>query len=177
MSLLSLLLAVTVFAVVITIALSRLVGVSAADRDLALQVASARNAGAGSGTSVLAGSVKRSTDGQPAAGIAVELFTSGDLTQPLISTATGADGTWAITSLSAGSYQIRFRGAGFVEFWYPNALDSTGAQQIQLADGQKITNLDVVLGGLPASVSGQVLGNDVAGAILTVQSRPTSSPR
>jgi 5-hydroxyisourate hydrolase-like protein (transthyretin family) len=169
LSLLSLLLAVSVFAVVITIALSRLVGVSAADRDLALQVASARTAGAGGGSSALGGTVKRSTDGQPAEGIAVEVFSAGDLTQPLISTATAANGTWAITSLSAGAYEIRFRGAGFVEIWFPSALDSSGAQQIQLADGQKLTNLDVALGGLPSSVSGQVLGNDVAGAVLTVQ--------
>ena len=169
LSLLSMLLALTVFAVVITIALSRLVGVSAADRDLALQVASARTSGAGTGTALLAGTVKRATDGQPAAGIAVELFSGGDLTQPLITTTTATNGTWGISSLSAGTYVIRFRGAGFVELWYPNALTSDTAQQIQVADGQQLTNLDVVLGGLPASVSGQVLGNDVAGAILTVQ--------
>ncbi len=35
--------------------------------------------------------------------------------------------------------------------------------------GQQITNLDVNLGGLPATVSGQVAGTDVAGAVLTVQ--------
>jgi hypothetical protein len=126
LSLLSLLLAVTVFAVVITIALSRLVGVSAADRDLAIQVASARSAGAGgSGSSALGGSVKLLTDGSPAAGVAVEVFASGDLTQPIISTATNDKGAWAVTALSSGGYKIRFRGAGFAEVWYPIAL--TGA--------------------------------------------------
>ena len=35
--------------------------------------------------------------------------------------------------------------------------------------GQQITDLQVNLGGLPATVSGQVVGADVAGAVLTVQ--------
>ncbi len=50
LSLLSLLFAVSVFAVVITIALSRLVGVSAADRDLAIQVAAAQQNAGGAGS-------------------------------------------------------------------------------------------------------------------------------
>jgi 5-hydroxyisourate hydrolase-like protein (transthyretin family) len=170
LSLLSLLLAVTVFAVVITIALSRLVGVSAADRDLAIQVASARSAGAGgSGSSALGGSVKLLTDGSPAAGVAVEVFASGDLTQAIISTATNDKGAWAVTALSSGSYKIRFRGAGFAEVWYPNALTGADAKEVQLEVGQKVTDLQVALGGLPASITGKVVGADVAGSVLTVQ--------
>ena len=169
LSLLALLLAVTVFAVVITIALSRLVGVSAADRDLALQVASARQSGAATGSSALGGKVTYLTGGAPAQDITVEVFSAGDLTNPVISTATGKDGTWAVSSLPAGSYKIRFRGAGFAEVWYPNALDGASAKPVQLDAAQKVTDLAVTLGGLPATISGQVTGSDVAGAILTVQ--------
>ncbi len=169
LSLLALLLAVTVFAVVITIALSRLVGVSAADRDLALQVASARQSGAATGSSALGGKVMYLTGGAPAQDITVEVFSAGDLTNPVISTATGKDGTWAVSSLPAGSYKIRFRGAGFAEVWYPNALDGASAKPVQLDAAQKVTDLAVTLGGLPATISGQVTGSDVAGAILTVQ--------
>ena len=56
LSLLGLLFAATVFATVITIALSALVGQSAADRDLAIQVAAARNSDALAGSSSLGGS-------------------------------------------------------------------------------------------------------------------------
>ena len=169
LSLLSLLLAVSVFATVITIAMSRLVAVSAADRDLAIQVASARSGGAGSGSSVLGGTVKLLAGGGPAQGVTVEVFSAGDLTQPMISTATNDKGAWAVLSMPAGSYKMRFRSAGFAEVWYPNALTGADAKAVQLDAGQKLTNLQVTLGGLPGTISGQVMGADVAGAILTVQ--------
>src|SRR3712207_4735592 len=54
-SLLGLLAAVTVFAIVITVALARLVGQSAADRNLALQVAQARSASSSTGTAAMSG--------------------------------------------------------------------------------------------------------------------------
>lgn len=172
LSLISLLLAVSVFAVVITIAMSRLVGVSAADRDLAIQVAQARNSAAGAGSASLGGTVTFLTGGAPAPDVTVEVFTSGDLTSPVISTATDADGAWTVTSLAAGSYKLRFRGAGFAELWYPNSLTGADAQEVKLEQAQAVTDLAVTLGGLPASISGKVTGSDVAGAILTVQVPP-----
>ncbi len=176
-SLLSLLLAVTVFAVVITIALSRLVGVSAADRDLAIQVAAAQQSDSSTGTSMLGGTVKLLTDGAPASGVAVELFSATSLTSPLTSTATNEKGKWTIPSLPAGSYKLRFRGAGFAEIWYPKALTGADAQTITLAVGQQLTNLDITLGGLPATVSGTVVGDDVAAAVLTVSIPAVDLPR
>ncbi|MEO9202945.1 MAG: carboxypeptidase regulatory-like domain-containing protein, partial [Mycobacterium sp.] len=169
LSLLSLLLAVTVFAVVITIALSRLVGVSAADRDLAIQVAQARDSSVGTGSAALGGTVTFLTGGAPAPDVTVEVFSAGDLTSPVISTATDKAGAWTVAALSAGSYKIRFRGAGFAELWYPNALDGADATAVKLEQAQKVSDLAVTLGGLPASISGSVTGTDVAGAVLTVQ--------
>ena len=169
LSLLSLLRAATVFATVITIALSALVGQSAADRDLAIQVAAARNSGTPSGTSTLGGSVLQLLNAQPIAGVSVELFTAQDVTTPITNTATGDDGRWSIDNLPAGSYTFRVRGAGFTEIWYPNALSAADATEVTVQVGQQITDLDVNLGGLPATVSGQVAGDDVAGAVLTVQ--------
>src|SRR6478752_2456416 len=169
LSLLSLLLAATVFATVITIALSALVGQSAADRDLAIQVAAARNSGTPSGNSTLGGSVLLLTNGQPIAGVSVELFTAQDVTTPISNTATGDDGKWTIGNLRAGSYKFRVRGAGFTELWYANGLTAADATEVTVQVGQQITDLTVNLGGLPATVSGQVSGDDVAGAVLTVQ--------
>ncbi|ACV77432.1 carboxypeptidase-like regulatory domain-containing protein [Nakamurella multipartita] len=169
LSLLSLLVAATVFATVITIALSALVGQSAADRNLAIQVAAARNSGTPAGASTMGGSVLQLTNGQPIAGVSVELFAAQDVTSPLTNTATKDDGTWIIGDLPAGTYVFRVRGAGFAEIWYPNALAASDATQITLQVGQQVGDLDVNLGGLPATVSGQVTGADVAGAVLTVQ--------
>ena len=169
LSLLSLLFAATVFATVITIALSALVGQSAADRNLAIQVAAARNSDALAGSSALGGSVLLLTSGQPVAGVSVELFDAASTTTPVANTATGDDGKWAIDNLPAGSYKFRVRGAGFAEIWYQNALTAADAKEITLNVGQQLTDLQITLGGLPASVAGQVIGSDVAGAILTVQ--------
>jgi 5-hydroxyisourate hydrolase-like protein (transthyretin family) len=169
LSLLSLLLAATVFATVITIALSALVGQSAADRDLAIQVAAARNSGTPSGTSTLGGSVLQLLNAQPIAGVSIDLYTTQDVTTPITNTATGDDGRWTIDNLPAGSYKFRVRGAGFAEIWYANALSAADATEVTVQVGQQITNLDVNLGGLPATVAGQVSGDDVAGAVLTVQ--------
>ncbi len=177
LSLGSLLLAVTVFAVVITIALSRLVGVSATDRDLAIAVAAARQSDSTTGTSTLGGTVKLLTDGSAAAGVAVELFDANTLTAPLTSTATNDKGVWTVSALPAGSYKLRFRGAGFAELWYPAALTGADAQAVQLQAGQTLTNLAATLGGLPATVSGNVLGDDVAAAVLTVSVPAADLPR
>ena len=169
LSLLSLLFAATVFATVITIALTALVGQSAADRNLAIQVAAARNSDALAGSSSLGGSVVLLTSGQPIAGVSVELFSAQAVTTPIANTATADDGTWKIANLPAGSYKFRVRGAGFAEIWYENALTAADAKEITLQVGQQVGGLQVTLGGLPASVSGQVVGTDVAGAVLTVQ--------
>lgn len=170
LSLIGLILAVTVFAVVITVALSRLVGASTADRDLALKVAAAQQADSGGGgSSSMAGAVVLLTSGAPVEGVAVELFTVGQVGTPLASTATASDGTWKLPGLAQGKYQIRFRSAGFEEIWFPAALTAADAQEIELNAGQAKADINVVLGGLPATISGQVIGADVAGAILTVQ--------
>ena len=88
---------------------------------------------------------------------------------PVRNTATADDGKWTIGNLPAGSYKLRARGAGLAEIWYLNALTGSDAKEITLNVGQQITDLQITMGGLPASVSGQVVGTDVAGAVLTVQ--------
>ena len=169
LSLLGLLFAATVFATVITLALTALVGQSAADRDLAIQVAAARNSDALAGSSSLGGSVVLLTNGAPVAGVSIDLFQAAQLSTPVRNTATADDGSWSIGNLPAGPYKLRARGAGLAEIWYENALTGSDAKEITLNVGQQITDLQITMGGLPASVSGQVVGTDVAGAVLTVQ--------
>lgn len=168
-SLLGLLLAVTVFAIVITLALSRIVGQSAADRNLALEIAAAQEAGSTSGTSGLAGVVTLLTSGEPVEGVQISVFDAGNTETPLTTAATGKDGTWLVGKLPAGDYKVTFRGAGFVQLWYPQAIDAADAETVTLDAGTQQAGLDVALGGTPASIAGTVSGADVSAATLTLK--------
>ena len=168
LALLGLLLALTTFAVVVTIALSSVVGRSAADRDLALQVAQARDQRAATGTSSLSGSVTDLSTGGGVADVSVEAF-ADDPAQPILTTATGDDGSFVLARLPAGEYTLRVRGAGFDETWYPAAPTQGDAQAVAVQTGQSVGGLRVLVGGVPATLAGTVTGTDVAGAILTVE--------
>jgi hypothetical protein len=171
LSLVGLLVAVTVFAIVITVALSRLVGQSAADRNLALEVAAARDSagsGADSGTGV-GGTVSLLTSGAPVAGVAVAVYSAGDTADPVATTATDDTGVWKVGELPVGDYKITYRGAGFTQLWFPQALDASNADTVTLGAGEVKLGLDVALGGVPASISGKVVGDDVSTATLTLR--------
>jgi 5-hydroxyisourate hydrolase-like protein (transthyretin family) len=168
LSLLGLLFALSVFAVVITLALSSIVGQSAADRNLALEIAQARNAAATSGSSGMSGTVLLLTSGKPVPGVAIDVFPADDTSAPIANTATSKAGTWSVSDLPAGDYKITFRGAGFVQLWYPQALSADNSKTITLEANNKVAGLDVSLGGVPASIKGTVLGDDVSAASLAL---------
>lgn len=172
LSLLGLLAAITVFAIVIVFALSRLVGQSNADRDLALQVAAARNAAAASGTSGVAGTVRLLTSAKPVPGVAVSVFSAADTTAPIATTATNDKGAYTVGNLAAGKYKVSFRGAGFIQLWYPGATTDADATTITLAASQQQASLDVSLGGVPATIGGTVVGDDVSAATLYLETIP-----
>ncbi len=168
LSLLGLLFALSVFAIVITLALSRLVGQSAADRNLALEIAQARNAAATSGSSGMSGTVLLLTSGEPVPGVAVDVFPADDTSAPVATTATSKQGTWAVSDLPAGDYKLTFRGAGFVQLWFPQALSADNSETVTLDANSKKAGLDVSLGGVPASIKGTVIGEDVSAASLAL---------
>ncbi len=164
-----LLAAVTIFALVISVALSRIVGQSAADRNLALEIAAARDAAANSGTASMSGIVRLLTSGKPVPGVAVNVFPADDTETPVATTATGPDGVWSAANLAAGKYKVTFRGAGFVQLWYPRSVESTDGVTIELSKGMRRAGLDVDLGGVPASIAGTVVGDDVSTATLSLR--------
>ncbi|MFL6162092.1 MAG: carboxypeptidase regulatory-like domain-containing protein [Jatrophihabitantaceae bacterium] len=174
-SLIGLLAAITVFAIVITLALARLVGQSAADRDLALQVAQARTATGSAGTSAMSGTVRLLTAGTAVPGVAVEAFGTADVANPIATTATNAAGAFTLPNLAEGSYKLRFRGAGFVQLWYPAGATDADASTITLQPGQLHQGLDVRLGGIPATIAGTVTGDDLSGATVYLE-LPGSAP-
>ena len=170
LSMLGLLLAASVFAVVISVTLSSVLARSAADRDLALQVAQARyDTTTTTGTAGIAGTVRLLSDGEPIAGVSVEAFAEADTSVALATTASDAQGAFSIQNLPAGTYKVRLLGAGFSEVWYPAALTDADAQVLTVAAGQRLTGLTVLLGGVPATISGTVVGSDVAGAQVQLQ--------
>ncbi len=177
LALLGLVAALTVFAVVIAATLSQVVSTSAADRDLAIQVAEGGGGNAGAGSGGISGTVTLLATGAAVQGVTVQLFTSSNTVQPVVSTATGSGGGYHFSGLAGGSYKIYFNGAGFNELWYPASLGAANAQAVNVKNGQKVQNINIRLGGLPASVSGQVTGGNPAGAILTLElPAPGSSP-
>ncbi|HEY2044905.1 MAG TPA: carboxypeptidase regulatory-like domain-containing protein [Jatrophihabitans sp.] len=169
LSLLGLLAAVTVFAVVITLAMSRLVGQSAADRNLALQVAAARNASATTGTSGVAGTVHLLTSGTPVRGVSVSVFNAADTSTAIATSATDSKGVYQVGNLAAGKYKLSFRGAGFVQLWYPGAATDADATTVTLAAGEQKDGVNVSLGGVPATISGTVKGDDVSTSTLYLE--------
>jgi hypothetical protein len=171
-SLVGLLAAITVFAFVITLALGKLVGQSTADRDLALQVAAARNGGTATGTSGLGGTVKLLTTGAPLSAVSVSVFDASDTTKPLLTTATDSSGAYSVNQLAAGKYKLSFKRAGFVALWYPAATTDADATTVELKAGEQKHGLDVGLGGLPASITGTVTGDDVSAALLYLETVP-----
>jgi len=168
-SLVGLLAAVTVFAIVLTVALARLVGQSAADRDLALQVAQARNATGSAGTASISGTVRLLTSGTAMPGVAVEAFRASDVANAVATTATNNAGAFTLPNLADGAYKLRFRGAGFLQVWYPGAATDADASTVTLQPGQQLTGLSVRLGGVPGTISGTVTGADLAGATVYLE--------
>ena len=130
--------AISVFALVLTLSLSRVVGNSNADRDLALQVAQASQAGSGGGgTGSIKGTVTLLTSGTGVSGVTVEIFNAANTAAPLASTATSAGGGYQFQGLGVGTYKLRFSGAGFTQLWYPTSLTADNAMPVSLAAGQR----------------------------------------
>jgi hypothetical protein len=169
-ALVGLLAAVTVFAIIITVALSKLVGQNAADRNLALQIAAAKaSTASGSGTSSISGTVKKLTSGTGVSGVTVALYKASDLASPVGTTATHPNGGYLFTNLDAGDYKITYRGASFLQVWYPAAADAANASTVKLPAHHAATGLDASIGGVPATLTGTVSGGDLSGATLYLE--------
>lgn len=175
LALLGLLVAGTVFAAVLSATLSQVVGQSNADRALALQVAEANRTLPATGSASISGVVTLLTTGKPVSGVTANLYKKGATGSPVASTATDSSGAYHFSGLPAGNYDLSYSGAGFAELWFPDAITAASAKAVTLAAHQAVTGIDIAIGGLPATVSGQVTGPGVAGAVLTVQ-LPTSEP-
>jgi hypothetical protein len=111
-----------------------------------------------------------STTGGGIDGATVEIYEEAtSAVVPVASTVTDADGYFTFGSLSVGIYRVRVVAAGFGEVWYPSAGSITDAFAIDLGAGSSSDEVDVALTGQPGAVAGTVFGEDVSGAIVSVQ--------
>ncbi|GAB2460679.1 carboxypeptidase regulatory-like domain-containing protein [Jatrophihabitans fulvus] len=171
LALMGLLAAATVFALLISLALTKLVAQSAADRNLALQVAAAQDSqNDGSGSSGVSGTVRQLTTGAGARSVTVNVYDASDAQNAIASTTTKPDGTYAVSGLAAGSYKLSFRGAGLTAVWYPASATPDNASDVTLEDGKVTQNINVTVSGVPAKISGTVSGDDVGAATLYLES-------
>lgn len=165
LSLLGLLVAVSVFAGVLTATLGRVVDRSTAGEDLLLQVVRGETgADVVENPATVRGSVTLLTSGAPVDGVTAEIFAADAPDRSIAATATAPDGAFVFGGLAEGTYKLRFRGAGFTEVWYPTALLPDHATEIDVAEGATVSGIDVRLGGIPGSISGRVVGDDPTGA-------------
>ncbi len=168
-SLFGLLLVVTLFAFVISLSFGRVAELSAANEALVAQGLGLDDETAGRGVSAAVSGQVASSTGSPIDGAAVRLFTEDNLLRPVRSTVTDEAGAYRFGGVDDGVYLVQAEAAGFGLVWLPGVFDIAEADTIEVADGASLSDLVIVLTGRPGSVSGRVLGDDVEGAIVTVQ--------
>jgi hypothetical protein len=169
LGLLGLLAAITVFAAVIATTFGAVVDRSKADRELLLDAIRAANSdGLSTTPGSVAGTVLQATTGLPLDGVVVDAFPLDDPSTSAGTTATTATGTYELEALPEGDYKLRFRGAGFTDVWFPEAIEPTTADPVTVVSGEATPGIDVRLGGIPASLAGTIAGDDPAGATVAV---------
>ncbi|MCU1486161.1 MAG: hypothetical protein JWN67_2907 [Actinomycetia bacterium] len=170
-SLVGLLIAVSIFALTLTNTLGHVVDVAKVSDKLLERAVNGETTAKGAvvNPGSAAGTVTLVSSGAPVAGVTAELFTTDNPASPVASAATAADGTYAFTGLPEGAFKLRFRGAGFVEIWFGGGLTFEDGKEIEVALGKRTGGLDMALGGVPGSITGKVVGQDPADAIVTLQ--------
>src|SRR4029077_4301505 len=130
LSLLGLLTAAAVFAAVLSHTFGNVAKEAKVD-DRVLNEALANNQTNGKSVPVdpatITGKVVSFTTGTGIAGIQADLFAADDAVVPLAPAATDDTGAYTFPRLSAGSYKVRFSGAGFDELWYESGATPAGA--------------------------------------------------
>lgn len=170
LSLVGLLAAISIFAVVLTTSLGRVVDRTRASEAALLEVIRGESAEATvTNPGTLNGTVTLLTSGTPVSGVTVDLFRADDSSRPTASTATSDLGEFGFGALAEASYRIRVRGAGFTEVWFPSGLSFDEADDVNVGEGETVTGLEVRLGGVPGSIEGMIIGEDPGGATISLE--------
>jgi hypothetical protein len=170
MTLVGLLLAATVFTVVLAATFAHLADQSKANAALLKESLGGNEAanGTGAASAAMSGSVTSST-GSPLAGVAVGLYDKGRGPSVVVAqTVTDGNGAYSLPSVRAGTYRVKFSAAGFADVWYDGAASFEEGKDVVMAGApQEAINAQLV--GQPAGVTGSVVGDDILGATVVVQ--------
>lgn len=125
----------------------------------------------------IGGKVTAVSDGRPVGRLQVDAFrrsVAGDLVL-VSSAATQADGSYTVAGLFPGSYLIRVSATGFDTVWYPRVAADALAVPVPASAQRPTTNVDVVITGQPASITGSVsLGSTLTTVPVSVAARSLS---
>lgn len=169
LSLLGLVTAAAVFAAVLSRTLSNVVD-EAKVSDEVVNEALADEEAAGERVSLnpstVTGKLVSATTGAGIAGVQAQLYRATDGNVAIASAATGDDGAYAFGRLSAGTFRIKFSGAGFADTWYTAGRTFAEATDVEVPPDDGVDLGEVQLGGRPGSVSGKVIAPDVTGATI-----------
>jgi hypothetical protein len=169
LSLLGLVTAAAVFAVVLSTVADRLVDKASVDPKV-LDKALDKQSGAGAAgmasvqPSAVGGKVVVTSTGQGIAGVTVELYGSGNGTVAVKTAATDGSGSYTFNRVPAGRYRVKVSGGGFAPQWYQGALTFADATDIDVDKAATVTLEDVTIGGRPGSIEGEVITEDPTGA-------------
>jgi hypothetical protein len=130
----------------------------------------------------IAGTVTAATGGADLTGICVSVFTSNGLLSPAGNATTAADGTYSITGLSTGSYDVEFStGCGstgnYLTQWYNNEPSSTSANAVPVIAGTTSPTIDASLvtgGTMAGTVTAKAGGADLGGICVSVYTSDNS---
>ncbi len=169
LSLLGLVTAAAIFAVVLSTVADRLVEESSVDSALLDRALTTPGAGAGGVASVtpsaVTGKVVVRSTGAGVAGVTVDLFTSGNGTVAVATAATDDSGAFKFGRIPEGRYRLKISGAGFSAQWYQDAVTFADATDIDVAKDAQVALEDIEIGGIPGSVEGEVEAEDPTGAV------------
>jgi len=102
-------------------------------------------------------------------GIQAELFAADDTTVALASAVTDDNGVYTFGGLNTGTYKLRFTGAGYNPVWYEAGQTPDAATELSVEAGQELPPLnDMLIGGRPGSLTGAVIADDPTGAVATL---------
>lgn len=104
------------------------------------------------------GSVIAGSTAQVLPRITVEAFdTDGRL---VTAAATNEEGVYELGGLLPIRYQLRFRGTGVVERWWPAAAAQSGADSLFVVPDSLTEDINMVLSGSPARAGGRVIAGE-----------------
>jgi hypothetical protein len=162
-SLLGLLTAALLFAVVLSFSFNKVVDkATVADEVLnaALKQEDAGGAVVPTNPGSVSGSLLSTTTGEGLAGVQAELFVADQLDVPTKTSVTDDQGAFTINDLASGEYLVRLTGAGVGTLWFPDGVVSADVDPIELTTGQNLELPPASIGGVPVE--------DPAGVVLTL---------